>query len=304
MPREIHEIRSMKLKLTKAIYTIFLFSAQLCLAEEPISIENDAESQIQTPYKLEEHDRSILAGQKQYINQEGFIANREQLNPYMSQQKVVIIASPGRSGSTMLTEVAEKYAAGYRVLKTHLLPPENNFKGKILFIFSNPDKAAESALRRVLTSNCHGELHFSNVETSDLNWFKTMINNGKNQTEKNNLLSYDALGYGKQLQAWLHGKSQPSNSKDAQILALKYEHLWDPETIQAIKIFLNLQSFELPAKRTRGSDKDRLLSEETSFRSIYNLGTAEEPRYKAYDEARKLWEQALPFQFLRIMDKP
>src|ERR1700738_3483663 len=79
-----------------------------------------------------------------------FISKRGQLEPYYRHKHVVMIASPGRSGSTLLTDLMKKYALKYRVIKTHLLPPDTRYKGKILFIFSNPDKAAESALHLVL----------------------------------------------------------------------------------------------------------------------------------------------------------
>lgn len=231
---------------------------------------------------------------------DGFIKKRQQLKPYYGHHSVVMIASPGRSGSTLLTDAAKKYATKYKVLKTHLLPPDTRYKGKILFIFSNPDKAAQSVLHLILNSRSHGATHFSHVETADQMWFSEIGRNGNNQTETHNLLAYDALGCVKQLEEWLHGKSQPCGHQEAQILAIKYEHLWESETTQAIKDFLKLKSFKLPPQISRGRNEGDLFRKEMTFRKIYNLGTDEEPMYHAYDKARELWEQAPPFQFLKI----
>jgi hypothetical protein len=44
-----------------------------------------------------------------YSSQATFIADRESLVPYYGKQNVVIIASTGRSGSTMLTQQVTKY---------------------------------------------------------------------------------------------------------------------------------------------------------------------------------------------------
>lgn len=232
--------------------------------------------------------------------EDGFIAKKGQLKPYYENSKVVMIASPGRSGSTLLTDVTKKCATKSKVLKTHLLPPKAKFKGKILFIFSNPDRAAESALHVILNSRSHGATHFSHVETADRVWFKSIGSKGINQTEIDNLLAYDALGCTKQLEAWLHEKSQPCGIQEAQILAIKYEHLWDPETTQAISDFLKLKSFKLPPKMERGRDPDELSDQEITFKKLYNVGTDREPIYHAYDRARELWKQAPPVQFLKI----
>jgi len=218
-------------------------------------------------------------------------------------EDVILIASPGRSGSTMLTDVAKKCRTHQKILKTHLLPPSSQFVGKILFIFSNPDQAAESALHRVLNSPSNGKTHFLNVESSDYRWFKKIGENANNQTETNNLLGYDALGCVKQLEEWLHNKTQPCDLQSAQILAIKFEHLWEPETAQAIKEFLQISSFKLPPRLERGYDAKALSSKELAFRKVYNLGTDEQPYYRAYDKARELWEQAPPFQFLNLRSK-
>lgn len=85
-----------------------------------------------------------------------------------------------------------------------------------------------------------------------------------------------------------------------QILALKYENLWDPETIDAIRAFLNLDSFSLPSFRERGYDESQLSQREILFKKEYNLGTNKNPKYSAYNQARILWKRAPAFQFLEV----
>jgi len=230
-------------------------------------------------------------------NAKTFIAQRKDLPHYYGKSDYVLIASTGRSGSTMLTEQMLKFMPKKKVLKTHLLLPSRDFKGKILFIFSNPDQAAESALFMTLHKRGFGSHHFVYVETADRTWYQHIGGSSK-QNLKHNLLSYDALGTAEHLQAWLHDQVKASSPDRAQILAIKYENLWDVETMQAIRNFLNLPDFELPAKRSRGHQN--LHANEIAFRQAYNLGTEEDPIYTAYDEARVLWEQAPPFQFLKI----
>lgn len=235
-------------------------------------------------------------------NADVFIAKRSQLKPYYNMKNVVMIASTGRSGSTMLTQQMSKYAINYNVVKTHLLPPESRFKGKILFIFSNPDKAAESALFMTLHRDGFGRRHFVHVETADRDWLKK-IGDAHDQTEEDNLLSYDALGCAQHLEEWFHLRTLPCNLEEAQILAIKFENLWERNTVEAIKKFLKLKEFRLPPKRERGYDANELFPHELGFRKKYNLGTDSEPRYAAYDKARALWEQAQPFQFFKIAPK-
>lgn len=228
------------------------------------------------------------------------IAKRENLNRYCGRSDLIMIASPGRSGSKMLTQQIDKYAPRHKTLKTHLLPPDRKcFKGKILFIFANPDKAAESVLFQVLHQDRFGDEHFVHVETADREWLKK-IGSPYKQTEQDNLLSYDAFGTYEQLKTWLYTQTKPTNPENAQILAIKYEHLWEEETVAAIRNFLNLPHFKLPPKEERGHSTHELFSHEIKFRQLYNLGTETHPRYAAYDDARVLWEQAPPLQFLRL----
>lgn len=227
-----------------------------------------------------------------------FISNREGLNLYGNFINVVLISSPGRSGSTLLTEALTKYATRFKVFKSHLLPPNSRFKGKCIFIFSNPDQAAESCLYRILHGHDFGEEHFANVETADRQWLKK-IGGPFNQTERDNLLSYDALGTLKQLKEWLLIRTEPAELNEANILAIKYENLWDPATKEAIKGFLHISRFKLPPQEERKHNQD-LLPQEIAFRNIYNLGTKDDPHYKAYNQARALWEAAPPIQYLKL----
>lgn len=227
-----------------------------------------------------------------------FIKTRESLKNYCGKSDIVILASTGRSGSTMLTKELQKYIHADKVLKTHLLPPDSSsFKGKIVFIFSNPDQSAESALYMMLHKYRFGERHFTHVETADRSWLMR-IGGPYRQNEQHNLLSYDALGVYEHLKVWLFTKTKPATPKKAHILAIKYEHLWEESTVEAIRNFLKIPHFSLPPQLPRGH-KD-LNTREKKFRKLYNLGTKEDPRYAAYDDARCLWENAPPFQYLRI----
>ena len=63
-------------------------------------------------------------------------------------------------------------------------------------------------------------------------------------------------------------------------------------------IFPNLNC---PPKKLRGSSKKVQYPNEIAFKKIYNLGTENDPRYAAYADARILWEEAPPFQYLKII---
>ena len=227
-----------------------------------------------------------------------FVAKRENLKNYCGNSDLVMVASTGRSGSTMLTWQLQQVMPRDQVLKTHLLPPDRKcFKGKILFIFSNPDQAAESALYMMLHKKYFAERHFNHMETADRVWLKK-IGGPYKQNEQHNLLSYDALGVYEHLKMWLFTKTEPTTPEKAHILAIKYEHLWDEKTLEAIRNFLEIPEFNLPPQVPRGHKN--LYSREAKFRKIHNLGTKDTPRYAAYDDARCLWEQAPPFQYLKI----
>ncbi len=228
-----------------------------------------------------------------------FIVNGQDLIPYKNRKDVLLVASSGRSGSTMLTHILEQYASQYVVLKTHMLPPEEGYIGKIIFIYSNPNKCAESMLHQIFTNPDFLPVHFINMESSDLSWLSRITHN---QTRKLNVLTYDAFGIHKQLIQWLHQKTTPDSRppQGAQILALKYENLWDPNTIQTIKEFLNLQEFELPPRIERGYTLEEQDPREIDFIQTHNKGTPEHPRYAAYDPATEIWRNAPPIQLLKL----
>jgi hypothetical protein len=227
-----------------------------------------------------------------------FVAKPEDLKKYYHQKNAVLIASTGRSGSTLLTAVVEKYAKGYTTIKTHLLPPNKQFEGKIIFIFSNPDKAAESALNKTVNSKKFGDRHFCHLQTAEPNWLQRIGGDTTQQTATHNLLSCDALGCYKHLVKWLKD-TIPCQPQEARILAIKYESLWDPVVTQSIKDFLGIEKFILPPYKPRGSDAAALNPKEIEFRSLYNVGTPQDPKYKAYDRARALWESAPVIQYLK-----
>lgn len=228
--------------------------------------------------------------------------DRTELENFSSDKLVVFIASTGRSGSTLLTETIAKYAKECRVVKTHLLPPKNkNMKAKMIFIFSNPDLSAESALHYTIASKVVGVAHFEQMETSDRFWLDHVIGDSTQQTVQNNLLSYDALGCFEHLSEYLYNRSIPCSVNFSNLLAIKYENLWDPLTIQAIKNFLNFSDFELPSHIKRGYSLKQLSSQEILFRNTYNKGTYEDPRYGAYDKAREIWQKAQGFQYLKVL---
>lgn len=231
-----------------------------------------------------------------------FVRSRTQLEQLSNKAETIMIASSGHSGSTLLFNTLMNFLDMKQILaKTHCLPPKSQFQGKILYIYSNPDMAAESFLNRSIKDPGFACAHFANMETSDLSWLKN-IQTTANQNLSDNLLTYDALGYGKHLASWLHERTIPCHIHDAQILAIKYENLWDQETIQAIKNFLHLEELKFPQRRPRGYHGKELTELEISIREMYNLGTSEVPKYAVYDYARAIWEAAPPFQFLRILD--
>lgn len=210
-----------------------------------------------------------------------------------------MVASTGRAGSTLLAATAYKHLPYRVILKSHILPPHKSFKGKILFIFSNPDLAAESALHITLTSAEFGFLHFKHMESSDQQWLN-LIGDTANQTITDNLLTYDALGCYQQLCHWLHLNTSPCKLHQAQILAIKYENLWDKRCVREIKRFLSCPKLKIPPKKARGQPKELKTEQEIQFINTYNQGTSSLPKYTAYNQARMLWEQAPPFQYLRI----
>lgn len=213
-----------------------------------------------------------------------------------------MVCSPGRSGSTLLADVLDKSKPSKHILKSHLLPPKREWKGKIIFIYSDPDKAAES-ICHVSLEESTWDWHFKHVETSDINWLQK-IGSIVSQTVEDNLLAYDALGTDKQLWQWLVKGVEKCAFLECTVLAVKYEHLWDAEVIKKIKQFCNLSYFPLPERKERGYGFQSLSEFEKQIRTIYNLGTEKEPRYAAYDNARAIWKRAPKILYFRLaLDK-
>jgi hypothetical protein len=211
----------------------------------------------------------------------------------------ITIASIGRSGSDMLTAAILYTVQNTRkVYKTHLLPPKIPYSGKILFIFSNPSQSADSLLHRSIKQPNFRIGHFNNFEITDLSWRNSLGENIE-FTLENNYLSFDGLEYHNQLINWLD-ESRNSKIEDANVMTVKYENLWDQETIDQIKIFLNLNQFKLPERKKRGCSESELTELEREIRKKYNLGTLENPRYPAYDKATEIWEEAKPYDFFKF----
>ncbi len=244
----------------------------------------------------------LLINGKLIAEVERFVFTQEEFQTKLDLAAAnVIVASPGRSGSTVLfNSLKKKCPRGYKVLKTHCLVPKKSYSGKIIYVYSDPDKAAESVLHKCINDEPWGESHFTHVESSDISWLQD-IGATTRQTIENNLLAYDALGCTKQLFYWLHGKTKPCEFNQAQILAIKYENLWDETTQEAIRTFLGLDGFKLPEKKNRGQ-WESLTEFEISAKTYHNKGTIDEPRYPAYASARALWENAPPLQYLLIKD--
>jgi hypothetical protein len=231
------------------------------------------------------------------------VKTRDELKFYEQRDDTIMVCSPGRSGSTLVSDTLDRSYPTKIILKSHLLPPNHVWKGKIIYIFSNPDKAAESILHVSLQENSFWNLHFDHMETSDLNWLHHLGHTWQ-QTVENNLLCYDALGTEKHLRQWLRRGVQPNSMRRSCIIAVKYEQLWEEEVINTIKTFCGLDEFPLPQKVERGYRVEEQSEKERLIKSTYNLGTEQNPRYAAYDRARNIWKNAPKFQFFSLpLDK-
>ena len=228
-----------------------------------------------------------------------FIRRAEELAPYSKKSDFIMVASEGRSGSTMLTEQLQKYIHPRKVLKTHMLPPPqaSSYELKTIFIFADPCLAAESVLHKCLITPGFANAHFRNMEGADQNWL-AKLGGPKGQNAKHNLLSEDVLGVTNQLECWLYKRTKPTTPEKATIFAVKSEDLWNEETLEALRAFIHVPNFELPEYRPRGQYK--LSKMEKYFRKLYNQGTETEPKYAAYERARFLWNIAPSYQYLRF----
>lgn len=240
---------------------------------------------------------------------EYFMYSQDDVKKYASDQNVIMVSSPGRSGSTLVRNVIRDNFPDRIVLKSHLLPPKVEWKGKILYIFSNPDQAAESIFHLSFDDPTFVQFHFDNVETADMRWLKKLkvqaesdeatVFMNLHQNFKNNLLSYDALGTKRHLMQWLVRSVEKAPMEASNVMAVKYENLWDKEVVEAIKKFCGLESFPLPPKKSRGY-RDHLAHKEQLIRTTYNLGTESDPHYAAYVGARAIWEKAPKFQTYKL----
>ncbi len=225
-----------------------------------------------------------------------FIDSHEKLKFFQDREDVIMVCSTGRSGSTMLSDALDKALPKKTILKSHLLPPREGWKGKILFIFSNPDKADESIFH-VSLEDGYWYYHFNRMETTDPKWLQK-LGSTVNQNLEDNLLNYDALGIEEHLRQWL--KLEKCPIEESCILAVKYEHLWDREVIAIIKNFCQLESFPLPEMKERGYPLHSVSEKERLIRKTYNLGTEQEPRYAVCDGARAIWESSPKVQSYRL----
>lgn len=224
-----------------------------------------------------------------------FVRTPEEFLNIPNTENSILIASIGRSGSTLLTEVIEKSVLSERtVFKTHSLSPSKKFyQGKILFIFSDPNQSIESVLHRMLIDPQFSKDHFRHVTTADQEWF---VQFGLQQTAEHNVLSYDALGYFEHLHQWLLLETNTS-PQEARTLAIKYENLWDQETQEAICSFLQIDHLDIPPQETRG--KFFLLDQQKEFRAAHNIGSTKAPIYPAYAPATRIWRDSPPLSYFK-----
>lgn len=229
----------------------------------------------------------------------GFLRDRQSYQDFLANPNSLVVASIGRSGSSMLQDVLLEYATPYyQVTKTHLLPPTFLINGKIIFIFGDPNASAQSVCEIMFKDSLWIKHHFSQIETSDMKWLYEL--DSMQQTIDHNLLNYDALGYEQHLQKWLQTQTVRCEINEAQILAIKYENLWDVDTIQSIKSFLQIPFLELPLYKPRGT-RSKMNEILTDIKTAYNQGTEDNPHYEAYKKATMYWEQAPNFQYLKIV---
>jgi hypothetical protein len=187
---------------------------------------------------------------------------------------VIICASPGRSGSTLLFEaigdaIARKRASlFYRhasrtfrdvaweldrrklregvVYKTHDLPtslrkPKNV---RAVFIYGPPSDALLSVL------DCERRL--------GRDWVAEHLRHLR-MPETANLMSHDTIGFENQMRLWSQEERFP-------VLCVNYENLWD--NVGKIENFLNLD-LDLPERRRR-SDKEGYGDHADKADTIYN----------------------------------
>jgi hypothetical protein len=175
----------------------------------------------------------------------------------------VIVASTGRSGSTLLWDaIAESFVRvrfgnglpefllrrfiflskeyeprldrvashGFPIIKTHDLAPTCP-PGKCIFIFGNPADAVSSADRIAAEE---GEI-----------WFQQHLYNLRSHGDLSELRRKDILNYEAQIKAWSDGRAD-------NILLVCYEDLWD--RIEEIAAFVGMP-LNLPDRRVRATSR-------------------------------------------------
>lgn len=222
-----------------------------------------------------------------------FIKNQNEISELNCSDLDIMCASIGRSGSTMLTKSIKNNFPDRKILKTHILPPQN-FAGKIIFIFSNPYHSIESVMNQFRDSNFTYN-HIRNLESSSLDWHLPN-NQYYNNLIIENLFKVDLLGLEKQLKDWVYNLEE-ANENEAKVMAIKYEKLWDDQTQKMIAKFLNVDEFKLPVQKSRGIFKNKLSKKEKRLLQQYNIGSVDNPYYEAYEVAYDLWKNAPDYSF-------
>jgi hypothetical protein len=227
-----------------------------------------------------------------------FLKTRKDIENWMNSSNSIVIASSGRSGSTLLFDLFASRKFKKNVIKTHLLPPISLSKAKTIFIFSNPDQCAESSMYKMMESSWFFFWHVRHCENSIQEWHLE-LQDSKFTSLDNHPLAKDGLAVAEQIQKWVFSFPE-LEIKEANLMCVKYENLWEPATILAIEKFLKIRKLPLPAFKQRGYSDDQLSDFQKQAREIYNYGTKKNPKYHAYDEARELWEKAPAYKFCRM----
>jgi hypothetical protein len=210
-------------------------------------------------------------------------------------QAPIVIASPGRSGSTMLFEsvveglVRHRFGVGINgsigrflakrasnflsrladvdstscpVLKTHDLSDELSKIDNVraIFVYSDPLDSAKSAKNM--------------LEREGVNWMDEHLFNLRSTGSASEILREDVLNYGEQMRSWL-GEFRPN------VLALPYEHLWDRE--DELSQFLGFEIL-LPTRRSRSEHECEDAWDVSVYQSLRNLQWELEKSYNECNE--------------------
>ncbi len=228
----------------------------------------------------------------------GFVSSYKEYESICNDTNVIVVGSVGHSGSTMLYEAVVESCEDRPVIKTHCLPPpKDRFQGKIIYIYSDPHKSIESLIHKATGTL---KAHMRNMQTGDKELSDELSQgfyDDKEMILKQRLLQQDLYGYFVHLDCWLR-RLPICDPEQANVLAIKYENLWEEESIKAIRFFLQDDSFQLPFYRPRGDYE--LTAVEINARNAMNLGSKEHPRYKAYDDAWNIWNTTPSIQWSNL----